>query len=179
MTSKSLFGSEFYEGERSQAKDNTLLGTFDLDNIESAPKGVPTFALKFTVDENGILTTSAIDEKTRDSNGIIITENKGRLNRTSIDRMIAEERTMNEEDETKRCRIQMQNMLESYCLQQKLNLSTVLGTRDSEKSQTILEACDHALEWLEQNPEASMEDCQRKLRVVKNTCEENSLYLPN
>ena len=85
---------KIFEGERSQSKDNTLLGSFRLTNIEYALKGVPSFAATFSVDEDGILTVSAVDKKTGDSNGITIVDNKGRLDLNTINKMIGEERTM-------------------------------------------------------------------------------------
>ena len=83
---------KIFEGERSQSKDNHLLGTFRLTNIEYALKGAPNFAVTFVVDRDGILTVSAVDKKTRDSNKIKITANKNRLIQEDIDKMIAEEK---------------------------------------------------------------------------------------
>ena len=79
-----------YEGERTRREQNHLLGTFKLSNIEQAREGVPTVNLTFTIDEDGILHCRAIDSKTGHENGITITSNKGRLNRTEIERMVVE-----------------------------------------------------------------------------------------
>lgn len=85
---------EVYEGERKLAKDNHLLGTFIFDFGERELKGVPKITFTFTVDENGILHVSGVNEKTQKSGGISITSNKGRLTKEEIERMVEEVKQM-------------------------------------------------------------------------------------
>ena len=62
-----------FEGERSMAKDNHLLGNFELSGIPPAPRGVPQIEVTFDIDANGILNVSAVDKSTGRENKITIT----------------------------------------------------------------------------------------------------------
>ena len=79
-----------YEGERSLTKDNNLLGKFELTGIPPAPRGVPQIEVTFDIDANGILNVSAHDKTTGKSNRITITNDKGRLSKEEIERMVSE-----------------------------------------------------------------------------------------
>jgi L1 cell adhesion molecule like protein len=74
-----------FEGERKFVKDNNLLGTFSLDGIAPAPKGVPKIDICFDVDQNGILNVTVEDKASNKSNKITITNDKGRLSREDIE----------------------------------------------------------------------------------------------
>ena len=81
---------QVYEGERARTKDNNLLGKFELSGIPPAPRGVPQVEVTFDIDANGILNVSAADKTTGKSNRITITNDKGRLSKEEIDRMVEE-----------------------------------------------------------------------------------------
>ena len=81
---------QVYEGERARTKDNSLLGNFELSGIPPAPRGVPQIEVTFDIDANGILNVSASDKTTGKSNRITITNDKGRLSKEEIDRMVEE-----------------------------------------------------------------------------------------
>jgi L1 cell adhesion molecule like protein len=81
---------QVYEGERACTKDNNLLGKFELSDIPPAPRGVPQVEVTFDIDANGILNVSASDKTTGKSNRITITNDKGRLSKEEIDRMVNE-----------------------------------------------------------------------------------------
>ena len=81
---------QVYEGERARTKDNNLLGKFELSGIPPAPRGVPQVEVTFDIDANGILNVSASDKTTGKSNRITITNDKGRLSKEEIDRMVDE-----------------------------------------------------------------------------------------
>jgi hypothetical protein len=83
----SPFG-QVYEGERAMTKDNHLLGKFDLTGIPPAPRGVPQIEVTFDIDANGILNVSACDKSTGKQNKITITNDKGRLSKEEIERMV-------------------------------------------------------------------------------------------
>jgi heat shock protein 1/8 len=70
--------------------DNNLLGKFELSGIPPAPRGVPQIEVTFDIDANGILNVSASDKTTGKSNRITITNDKGRLSKEEIDRMVEE-----------------------------------------------------------------------------------------
>src|SRR6516165_2404401 len=100
-----------YEGERSMTRDNNLLGKFELTGIPPAPRGVPQIEVTFDVDANGILNASALDKTTGRSNKITITNDKGRLSKEEIERMVAEAEKYKEEDEKASSRITAKNAL--------------------------------------------------------------------
>lgn len=71
-------------------KDNNLLGTFNLSGIPPAPRGVPKIEVTFDLDANGILNVSAKDSSTGKSEKITISNDKGRLSKDEIDKMLAD-----------------------------------------------------------------------------------------
>jgi L1 cell adhesion molecule like protein len=80
---------QVYEGERARTKDNHLLGTFKLNGIPPAPRGVPQVKVTFDIDANGILNVSASEKATSRSNRITIAnDDPGRLSKEEISRMI-------------------------------------------------------------------------------------------
>jgi len=81
---------QLFEGERALTKDNHLLGTFEIDGIPPAPRGVPQIEVTFDIDANGILRMSACDRSTGKSNQITITNEKGRLSQDQVDKMVQE-----------------------------------------------------------------------------------------
>jgi L1 cell adhesion molecule like protein len=81
---------QVYEGERARTRDNNLLGKFELSGIPPAPRCVPQVEVTFDIDANGILNVSASDKTTGKSNRITITNDKGRLSKEEIERMVEE-----------------------------------------------------------------------------------------
>jgi hypothetical protein len=71
-------------------RDNNLLGKFELSGIPPAPRGVPQINVTFDIDANGILNVSAVEKGTGKSSKITITNDKGRLSKTDIERMVQE-----------------------------------------------------------------------------------------
>ncbi|KAJ7059286.1 heat shock cognate 70 [Mycena amicta] len=105
---------QVFEGECVCTKDNNLLGKFELSGIPPAPRGVPQIEVTFDIDANGILNVSAADKTTGKSSRITITNDKGRLSKEEIDRMINEAEKYKAEDEAAAARIASKNSLESY-----------------------------------------------------------------
>lgn len=71
-------------------KDNTLMGKFNLDGIPPAARGVPQIEVAFEIDENGIMNVAATDKGTSKNAKITITNNKGRLSKEDIEKLIKE-----------------------------------------------------------------------------------------
>lgn len=90
---------QVFEGERAMTRDNNLLGTFNLTGIPPAPRGVPKIEVTFDLDANGILNVSAKEGSTGKSERITIQNDKGRLSKEEIDRMLAEAEKYRAEDE--------------------------------------------------------------------------------
>merc|ERR1712012_939592 len=105
---------QVYEGERAMTKDNNLLGKFELSGIPPAPRGVPQIDVTFDIDANGILNVNAKDKSTGKQNKITITNDKGRLSKEEIERMVNDAEKFKEEDNKQKERISAKNGLESY-----------------------------------------------------------------
>ena len=93
---------QVFEGERAMTRDNNLLGTFNLTGIPPAPRGVPKIEVTFDLDANGILNVSAKEGSTGKSERITIQNDKGRLSKEEIDRMLAEAEKYRAEDENQK-----------------------------------------------------------------------------
>merc|ERR1719451_270386 len=113
---------QVYEGERAMTKDNHLLGKFDLTGIPPAPRGVPQIEVTFDIDANGILNVSACDKSTGKQNKITITNDKGRLSKEEIERMVNDAEKFKDEDNKQKERIGAKNGLESYCFNMKTTM---------------------------------------------------------
>merc|ERR1712230_224112 len=81
---------QVFEGERAMTKNNNILGKFRLDGIPPAPRGEPQIEVTFDIDANGILNVSASEKATGKSSKITITNDKGRLSKEDIERMVEE-----------------------------------------------------------------------------------------
>merc|ERR1719270_413729 len=100
-------------------KDNNLLGKFELTGIPPAPRGVPQIEVTFDIDANGILNVSAADKASGRENKITITNDKGRLSKEEIERMVNDAEKYKQQDEEQRTRITAKNALESYAFNMK------------------------------------------------------------
>merc|ERR1719421_2174540 len=113
---------QVFEGERTMTKDNNQLGKFQLSGIPPAPRGVPQIKVTFDVDANGILNVSAKDSSTGKEQSITITNEKGRLSQSEIDRMVEEAEKYAAEDQQNKQKIEAKNGLENYCFQMRNSL---------------------------------------------------------
>merc|ERR1712070_116050 len=95
---------QVFEGERSRTKDNNLLGKFKLDGIPPAKRGTPQIEVTFDIDANGILNVSAADKATGKTNKITITNDKSRLSKEEIEKMVQDEEKLKDQftDEDKK-----------------------------------------------------------------------------
>merc|ERR1712127_1054310 len=96
---------QVYEGERGMTKDNHLLGKFNLEGIPPAPRGTPQIEVTFDIDANGILNVSACDKATGKSEKITITNDKGRLSKEEIEKMVADAEKYKDEDDKLRKKV--------------------------------------------------------------------------
>merc|ERR1711921_75666 len=96
---------QVFAGERAMTKDNNLLGKFDLTGIPPAPRGVPQIEVTFDIDANGILNVSAADKSTGKQNKITITNDKGRLSKDDIERMVNDAEKFKDDDEKQKVKI--------------------------------------------------------------------------
>merc|ERR1711997_1004863 len=163
---------QVYEGERAMTKDNHLLGKFDLTGIPPAPRGVPQIEVTFDIDANGILNVSAMDKSSGKQNKITITNDKGRLSKEEIERMVNDAETFKAEDEKQKERISAKNNLESYCFNMKSTLDDErLKDKISESDkETITKKCDEIIKWLDANQLAEVDEFQDKQKEVEGIC---------
>merc|ERR1712099_216144 len=163
---------QVYEGERAMTKDNHLLGKFDLTGIPPAPRGVPQIEVTFDIDANGILNVSAMDKSSGKQNKITITNDKGRLSKEEIERMVNDAEAFKAEDEKQKERISAKNNLESYCFNMKSTLDDEklkdkIGESDRE---TITKKCDEIIKWLDANQLAEVDEFTDKQKEVEGIC---------
>nr|AAF12746.1 heat shock protein 70 [Stylophora pistillata] len=163
---------QVFEGERAFTRDNNQLGRFDLNGIPPAPRGVPRIEISFDVDANGILTVSAKDQSTGKSNNITITNDKGRLSKTDIDRMVKEAEMFKEEDEKQRDKVNARNNLESYADQVKQAVEDPKNDPklDPEDKKIAKNKAQEVIAWLERNQEAEKEEYEEKQRDLQQVC---------
>merc|ERR1712055_359468 len=163
---------QVYEGERTMTKDNHLLGKFDLTGIPPAPRGVPQIEVTFDIDANGILNVSACDKSTGKQNKITITNDKGRLSKEEIERMVNDAETFKAEDEKQKERISAKNNLESYCFNMKSTLDDKkLKDKISESDkETITKKCDEIIKWLDANQLAEVDEFTNKQEEHQEVC---------
>jgi len=127
---------QVFEGERTLTRDNTLLGKFQLDGIPPMPRGQPQIEVVFDIDANGILNVSAAEKSTGKSQKITITNDKGRLSKEEIDRMVEEAEKFKDQDEALRECIEAKGSMENYMYQVKgsmKDLKEKIAEEDAEK----------------------------------------------
>merc|ERR1712183_586025 len=162
-----------FEGERRMTKDNNILGQFDLSGIAPAPRGVPKIEVTFDIDADGILNVSAADKATGTKQAITITNDKGRLTKEEIDRMVSEAEKFKDDDEKQAARIQSKNGLESYAYQIKntLNEEQLKDKIEQADKEAVETKAQEIISWLDSNQTAERdeyEDKKKELEAVVN-----------
>jgi len=161
---------QVFEGERSRTRDNNLLGKFELSGIPPAPRGVPQINVCFDIDANGILNVSAEDKSTGQKNKITITNDKGRLSKDDIERMVAEAEKYKAEDEMHKGKVESKNALENYAYNMRNTVRDSGVKLGEEDKKTIEKAIDDAIHWLDANQLAEKDEFEDKLKEVEAVC---------
>jgi L1 cell adhesion molecule like protein len=162
---------QVFEGERAMTKDNNLLGTFNLTGIPPARRGIPQIEVTFDLDANGILNVSAKDSSTGKSEKITIKNDKGRLSKADIDRMLAEAEKYRDEDEKQQKRIQARNQLEAYIFGCKQAVEDAPeGKLSEEDKKVVRDKCSSELKWLDSNTTAETDEFEDRLKDVQHAC---------
>merc|ERR1711941_157209 len=163
---------QVYEGERAMTKDNHNLGKFDLTGIPPAPRGVPQIEVTFDIDANGILNVSAADKSTGKQNKITITNDKGRLSKEEIEKMVNDAEKFKADDEKQKERISSKNGLESYCFNMKTTIEDekMKDKISDDDRKAINDKCDEAIKWLDANQLAEVEEFNEKQKEVEAVC---------
>ena len=135
---------QVFEGERAMTKDNHQLGKFDLTGIPPAPRGVPQIEVTFEIDENSILSVSAIEKGTGKSESITVTNDKGRLSKEEIEAMIRDAEKFADQDKALKEKIDAKNSLENYVytmrntIEDKEKLADKIDAEDKDKIKEAL-----------------------------------------
>jgi len=160
---------QVFEGERKMTKDNHLLGKFNLEGIPPAPRGVPQIEVTFDIDANGILNVQAQDKASGKAEKITITNDKGRLTKEEIERMVNDAEKYKAEDELIKKKIEAKNGFENYCFQMKntLNEEKLKEVFTAEEKTTIEEASKEGLQWLEGNQDADADAIEGKQKELE------------
>ena len=166
---------QVFEGERPLTKDNHSLAKFDLNGIPPAPRGQPQIEVTFDVDENSILTVSAVEKATGKSEKIVVTNDSGRLSKEEIERMLKEAKEFEEQDKITKERIDAKNSFENYIYSMKNTVEDKekgLGAKltDDEK-ETITNALKEAQDWLNANQEAEKDEYDTHLKDLQKICD--------
>jgi L1 cell adhesion molecule like protein len=161
---------QVYEGERTMTKDNNLLGKFELTGIPPAPRGVPQIEVTFDIDANGILNVSAADKSTGKVNQITITNDKGRLSKDEIERMVAEAEKFKDEDAAMQEKIQAKNALESYAYNMKTTIEDAKDKVSEEDKKAVLDKCSEVISWLDSNQTAEKDEFEYQQKELEAVC---------
>merc|ERR1712077_90408 len=160
---------QVYEGERAMTRDNHILGKFDLTNIPPAPRGTPQIEVTFDVDSNGILNVSALEKGSGKAEKITITNDKGRLSKEEIEKMVADAEKFKGEDDQQKERIAAKNGLESFIFNMKSSMDneqikSKLSSEELSGAQSVL---DEALKWMDANQLAEKEEFEDKQKELE------------
>jgi L1 cell adhesion molecule like protein len=155
---------QVFEGERQLTKDNNILGKFNLDGIPPAPRGVPQIEVSFEIDENGIMNVTATDKGTSKNAKITITNNKGRLSKEDIEKLIKDAEKYKDQDELIRKKIEAKNGLESFLV----NVRHSLGDEklkdkfSADDKETVNKKLTEVQSWLDSHPDAETSEYERQ-----------------
>ncbi|XP_026422258.1 heat shock 70 kDa protein 18-like [Papaver somniferum] len=159
---------QVYEGERTRASDNNLLGEFMLDGISPAPIGSPQFTVRFDLNEDGILNVYAEDKESGNKNMIVIAINKGRLSTDEIQRLVQEAERFKLEDEEHGKKVEAMNSFETYAYSLKNRIRKYGRTLSDEKK--MQDAVDIAIEWVHSDEVGDIEEIHEKMKKLKDVC---------
>ena len=129
---------QVFEGERTLTKDNNELGTFQMEGIPPAPRGVPQIEVTFDIDANGIMNIEAHDKGSGKKEQITISNDKGRLSSDDIERMVQEAEKYKDEDKEIQEKIESKNKLESFIFQLKTITENEMMKNKLEESEISL-----------------------------------------
>ena len=160
---------QVYEGERQFTRDCNRLGEFKLEGIPPMPRGVPQIEVSFDVDANGILNVTAAEKSTGKSQKITITNDKGRLTKEEIDRMVEEAEKHAADDKERMERVEAKNGLESYLYNTRnaVRDEKVKGTLGESTVNEVEEWVKEGIDWLDSNQDAMKEEYVEKQKAYE------------
>ena len=125
--------------------------------------------MTFDVDMNGILHVSAVEKSTGQTNKITVANDKNRLSKDDIDRMVRDAEQFREEDERQQSRIAAKNSLESFCFHAKATAEQEGKIQAADRA-AIQAKCSEILDWLDANPLADQTEYELKYKELESLC---------
>ena len=160
-----------FQGERALTRDCMLLGTFDLNGIPPAPRGIPQIEITFDVDANSILNVTATEKGTGKTNKIVITNDQNRLSQSDIEKMVSDATKYEQDDKEIKERIEARNELENYIYSLRNSMDSVKGKMPEDDMVKINSLVTENMQWLDNNKECSKseyEDRKKELESIVN-----------
>jgi len=158
---------QVFEGERGFTKDNHLLGKFDLTGIPPAPRGVPQIEVTFDIDANCILNVSAVEKGTGKTTKITITNDKGRLSKEDIEKMVKTAEEFKAQDEEQRAQIEARNQVESYIYNTRNTLKNAETDAAKEAWKEVEPIVEETIKWLDEHREETKDVYDAKMKEVE------------
>jgi len=161
---------QVYEGERAMTKDNHFLGKFELSGIPPSARGVPQIEVTFEIDVNGILNVAAEDKGTGKREAITITNDRDRLSKEEIERMVKEAEDAAEDDRKLKERVEAKNSLENYAysIRNTLNDKEKVGDKiPADDRETLESAVQETIDWIESNQSAEKDEFDAEYKKLE------------
>eukprot|EP01029_Cantina_marsupialis_P009706 TRINITY_DN224_c0_g1_i3.p1 TRINITY_DN224_c0_g1~~TRINITY_DN224_c0_g1_i3.p1 ORF type:complete len:648 (-),score=217.84 TRINITY_DN224_c0_g1_i3:123-2066(-) len=160
---------QVFEGERSMTAHNNLLGKFHLDGIPPMPRGVPQIEVTYDIDANGILNVHAVEKSTGKENKITITNEKGRLSKDDINRMVQEAEKFKAEDDATKEKVEAKNGLESYAFNVKNSIreEKLAAQLTEDNKKTIEDSIEEVVSWLDEHQNCEKEEYEAKQKELE------------
>ena len=164
-----------FQGERSMAADNKLLGQFNLEGIDPAPRGIPQIEVTFTIDANGITTVQAKDKKTNKETSITIS-NSSKLSEEEIEKMVKEAEENKKVDQEKKEKAETIIRAESLINQLEKALADQGDKVDEKQKETTQKQIDELKTLLK---EEKYEELKAKLDQIEQMASQFAQYAAN
>ncbi len=160
---------QVFEGERQFTKHNNKLGEFNLNGIPPMPRGTPQIEITYDIDANGILNVTAVEKSSGKSEKITVTNDKGRLSKDEIQRMVDDGEKFKDEDNTAREKVDARNGLESFAYQVKNTLTNEkLKDKFEEEDKTSINTkTEEVITWLDNNHDAEKDEYDSKKKELE------------
>lgn len=153
------------QGEREFTKDNKSLGTFRLDGIMPAPRGVPQIEVTFDIDANGILSVNAKDKGTGKEQSITIT-GASTLPKDEVDRLVREAEQNSDIDKQKREKVDLKNQADSFCYQTENQLNELGDKVNAEEKDKVTGLVQRLRQAIKDDDYDSIKSLQEQIQKI-------------
>ena len=151
-----------FQGERAMAKDNRLLGVFQLGNIPPASRGIPQIEVIFDIDANGILNVTAKDKATNNEQKITITSSSG-LSKDEVEKMAKDAESNSAEDKNRREEIESRNQADAMVYNVEKTLKEHKDKISAEEAKTVEDALEAAKKAVQSGSAEEIKACTDRL----------------